>query len=296
MKDYAEKTMWIEPEADFEDLYQDGQYEDIVRLSDENADLMISLCRRSETEKLKQSLNYGMVVLSYFERSLEKREEASAVFWAGKLKGCLETLDKLQFAGDQDRLAAERAKLLGTKHLNEVIFALETHGTMSQSELGQALGLMPSTLSEILKKIRKTRLVCSSPYGKYKVYSLTGEGARYGALLRQRRQPEKEPAIEMESAIDALQLYLHDSDTREACLKMLKDKLSETSDIIVSKGDQISLVDHKREIKAKMCVNQVLQEFVNPEAEIKPIFVGNISDYHVNNEEDALQTRKVRSL
>lgn len=296
MQEHIEKTMWITPELDFEDLYRDGHYNDIIRLSNENADLMTSLCRHSETGKLKKSLNFGMVMLSYFERSLQENEEISSIFWAGKLKGCLETLDKLQFASDQDKLAMERAKLLGTKHLDEIIFALETHGTMSQSELGDSLGLQPSTLSETLKKIRKTQLIHVSPYGKYKIYSLTGEGARYGSLLRKKLRHQ----TEMETAIGVVQSYLQNPDMRVRCLNMLNDKLSETSDIIVSKDDQVAFIDYKRKIKAKIYVEQVLREIVNSEtapAVPTTIFAGSIMPpKYYQMDEDDLQNRKVSTL
>lgn len=296
MQEHIEKTMWITPELDFEDLFRDGCYQDIIRLSKENADLMTSLCRHSETEKLKKSLSFGMVMLSYFERSLQKDEDVSSAFWAGKLKGCLETLDKLQFASDQDLLAAERAKLLGTKHLDEIIFALETHGTMSQSELGESLGLQASTLSETLKKIRKTQLVQVSPYGKYKIYSLTGEGARYGALLRKKLRHR----TELETAIGVVHLYLQNPDMREHCLNMLNDKLSETSDIIVSIDNQVAFIDYKQKINAKFHVHQVLREIVNLETEPTvplTMFAGSITQSNYNRmDKDVLQNRKVSTL
>lgn len=293
MKDCIEKTMWIDPELDFEDLYQDGHYADIIRLSNENANLMTSLYRHSETGKLKKSLNFGMVMLSYFERSLQENAEISSIFWAGKLKGCLETLDKLQFATDQDKLAVERAKLLGTKHLDEIIFALETHGAMSQSELGESLGLQPSTLSEILKKILKTQLINVSPYGKYKIYSLTGEGTRYGALLRKRSNRH----TEIETAIGTVQSYLQNPDTRKDCLAMLNERLSETSDTIISIDNQVAFIDYKHKIITKFLVDQILREIVNLEtgpAATTTIFAGSITPpNYYRMDEDVLQNGKV---
>lgn len=296
MKDYTEETTWIDPELDFEDLYRDGQYEDIVRLSDENINLMISLYQRSETVKLKKSLDFGMIMLSYFERSLQKSPDVNSIFWGGKLKGYLETLDKLQFVSDQNQLAVERARLLGTKHLDEIILILEAHGAMSQSELCESLGLQPSTLSEVLKKIRKTQLVYVRPYGKYKVYSLTAEGARYGALLRKKLRPQ----TEMETAIRVVQSYLQNHDTRKRFLNMLNDKLSETSCFIVSMDNQSTFIDSKKKLNAMVHVDQVLREIVYSETELTApmaTFAGSTaaSNYYQMNEDD-FQNRKVNTL
>ena len=97
--------------------------------------------------------------------------------------GCIEALDGLQFAGDQNQMVVERAKLFGTKHLNEIILYLWSNGFMSQAELRKSLRLRPSTLSEILKKVRKTQLVQVIPYGKSKLYSLSDTGIQYGRML-----------------------------------------------------------------------------------------------------------------
>ena len=106
------KSMWVSPECDFEDLRSDGRYADIVRLVEENANLLISLCLRNMNDELKNSIRFGMVMLSYFERSLQKETEEGALFWAGKLMGHIEALEKLRFASEQDLMAFERARLL----------------------------------------------------------------------------------------------------------------------------------------------------------------------------------------
>ena len=109
-------TTWISPECNFEELRNKAQYKDMVQLSKDNISLLTSLCSHRETPKLRKSISFGMVVLSYFERSLQKEDEDVALFYVGKLMGCVETLDRLQFAGDQNLMAVERAKLFGTKH------------------------------------------------------------------------------------------------------------------------------------------------------------------------------------
>lgn len=178
-----ETASWISPESDFEELYSKGQYIDMVQLSKDNIDLLTSLCKHHETTKLRKSIYFGMVTLSYFERSLPKDGKDVALFNVGKLMGCIEALDGLQFAGDQNQMVVERAKLFGTKHLNEIILCLWSNGFMSQAELRKSLRLRPSTLSEVLKKVRKTQLVQVIPYGKSKLYSLSDTGIQYGRML-----------------------------------------------------------------------------------------------------------------
>lgn len=264
------KAMWISPECDFENLRSNGQYKNMVRLAEENANLLISLYRRHENDKLEKSVRYGMVMLSYFERSLQRETEEDALFWAGKLMGYLEILDKLQFASDQDQMAIERAKLFGTKHLNEIILALETYGAMSQTELGERLNLQASTLSEVLKKVRKTQLIQASPYGKYKVYSLTETGDRYSAALR--RKNKRIP--EFETAMETMLEYLEDPSVKETCLRLMKDKLSREIGIIVSEGDRISFLNRKCKSFTKFDVDFILQETTNCKEAPLPVLVG----------------------
>lgn len=270
MKNNVRETKWVSPECDFEELFHDGRYEDIIRLSEENANLLLSLCRCHETEELGKSVSYGMVMLSYFERSLHKDAEEGALFWAGKLAGCMEALDKLQFASDQMQIAIERVKLYGTKHLDEIALALETHGTMSQTELGEVLGLQASTLSETLKKVRKTQLVQASPYGKYKVYSLTEEGVRYSAELRRKNKQ----VSEITAATEIVLKYLVDPSAREAFLNLINGRSSDSQMVIVSSGGQFSFLDRKHQSYTKFEVEMILGETTNSTMASLPVFVG----------------------
>lgn len=60
---------------------------------------------------------------------------------------------------------------------------------MSQTALRKSLNLQPSTLSEVLKKVRKTQLVQVIPYGKSKLYSLSDTGIQYGRILSRESLP-----------------------------------------------------------------------------------------------------------
>lgn len=294
MENY-EKVTWINPESNFEELNQSGKFEEIIRLSYANSDLLISLCQNSEVKRLKKSISFATVMLSYFERSLQENIQMSAIFWAGKLKGYVETMDKLQFASDQNQMAVERAKLLKTKHLDEIVLSLETHGTMSQTELSESLKLRTSTLSEALKKIRRTHLVYVSSQGKYKVYSLTEYGARYCVLLRKKQRHQ----TEIEAVMQKLQLYLQNPNIRESCLKALNDTLSETSDIdiIRSIGKNITTSDYKQKFNVKFYVNQMLEKMNNSGNGATAPFVGKTnSSFRYSTDDAMFQNERVRKL
>lgn len=330
MQTNIEKTTWVSPELDFEELYRDGRYEDIIQVSEKNTHLLISLCRHSERQALEKSVRFGAVVLSYFARSIQETLEKNALFSAGKLMGHLEALDKLQFASNQDQAAIERAKLFGTKHLNEVILTLETHGTMSQTELSEALKLQASTLSEVLKKIRKTNLVQASPYGKYKVYSLTEEGIHYGAALRKKSKQlsglevtlntlmpylrecadttivEHDTALHsknpqqdgIDETVRALRLLLENPATRENIVKKVREELPEDLGIIINPGSPIYICNQEQRTITKFDIKETMKETKNAKASLLGTWSEciTITKLDFNLSEDLFQNEKVSAL
>ena len=92
---------------------------------------------------------------SYLERSIQDLSD-QALIAVGKLMGCIETLEKIQYENEQNRAAFEQTRLLGTKHLDRIVQALENYGSLSQSQMCEILDLQASTLSEALKKVRMT--------------------------------------------------------------------------------------------------------------------------------------------
>lgn len=330
MQTNIEKTTWVSPELDFEELYRDGRYEDIIQVSEKNTHLLISLCRHSERQALEKSVRFGAVVLSYFARSIQETLEKNALFSAGKLMGHLEALDKLQFASNQDQAAIERAKLFGTKHLNEVILTLETHGTMSQTELSEALKLQASTLSEVLKKIRKTNLVQASPYGKYKVYSLTEEGIHYGAALRKKskqlsglevtlntlmpylRECADTTIVEHDTALHsknpqqdgidetarALRLLLENPATRENIVKKVREELPEDLGIIINPGSPIYIYSQEQRTITKFDIKETMKETKNAKASLLGTWSEciTITKLDFNLSENLFQNEKVSAL
>lgn len=251
-------TTWMYPELDLEELYHGGHFDEVVRVATENIGLVMSHYRNANYEVLEKSIRTANVMASYLERSIQAVSD-QALLAAGKLMGCIETLEKIQYENEQNRAAFAQTRLLGTKHLDRIVQILEEHGPLSQTQMCDMLNLQASTLSEALKKVRMTNLIQSSPYGKYKLYSLTEEGVRYSEALRRKAvyTPSNKPStLNVEAAIKTLQLYLEDDKTRDLCL----GRMQETLGVVVGPGAQLSLHDPDRHHITKFAVEKIASE------------------------------------
>ena len=184
-----QNTTWMYPELDLEELYHDGHFEKVVQVASENIDLVMSHYRNCNYEALEQSIRVANILTSYLERSIQSAS-GQALIAAGRLMGCIETLEKIQYETEQNRAAFAETRLLGTKHLDSIVQALEAHGALSQTQMCELLDLQAPALSESLKELRMSNLVQISHYGTYKMYSLTEEGLRYGKSLRNNKGGE----------------------------------------------------------------------------------------------------------
>ena len=251
-------TTWMYPELDLEELYHGGHFDEVVRVATENIGLVMSHYRNANYEVLEKSIRTANVMASYLERSIQAVSD-QALLAAGKLMGCIETLEKIQYENEQNRAAFAQTRLLGTKHLDRIVQILEEHGPLSQTQMCDMLNLQASTMSEALKKVRMTNLVQSSPYGKYKLYSLTEEGVRYSEALRRKTlyAPSNKPStLNVEAAIKTLQLYLEDDKTRDLCL----GRMQETLGVVVGPGAQLALRDVTKHYIAKFAVEEIASE------------------------------------
>lgn len=259
-------TIWMYPELDLEELYRDGQFEKLIRVAVANVDLIMSHFRHSNYEVLEKSIRMGNLLAAGLEGSIQAVND-QALIAAGKLAGSIEILEKIQYENEQNRAAFEQTKLLGTKHLDRVIQALETYGSLSQTQMCEILSLQASTLSEVLKKVRMTNLIQASPYGKYKMYSLTEEGMRYSENLRRKRiyTPSNKPSkLDVDAAIKTLQLYLEDEETRDLCRQRMQEELG----VVVGPGTKLSLHDLEKHQITKFEVEEVVSEGSNSEVSV----------------------------
>ncbi len=249
-------TIWMYPEEDLEELYRDGQFETLMRVTTANIDLVMSHFRQANYEVLEKSIRAGSILASSLESSIHSASDL-ALIAAGKLIGSIEALAKIQYENEQNRATFAQSKLLGTKHLDRIVKVLATYGSLSQTQMCEMLSLQASTLSEVLKKIRMTNLIQASPYGKYKLYSLTEDGQRYSAMLRRKRiyAPGSKPAqLDIDAAIKTLQLYLEDDETRNLC----KERMQESLGAVVAPGTKLSLHDSEKHQITKVDVNEIV--------------------------------------
>ena len=137
--------------------------------------------------------------------------------------------------------------------------ALAIYGSLSQTQMCEMLSLQASTLSEALKKVRMTNLIQASPYGKYKLYSLTEDGQRYSQTLRRKRiyTPGSKPSkLDVDAAIKTLQLYLEDDETRDLC----KERIQEELGVVVTPGTKLSLHDSEKHQITKFDVKEIVSD------------------------------------
>lgn len=269
MEEVIRKVNWISPEEDLEQLFKSEKYDRLAQLSEENEDLLVRLYKKKEYHSLHDSIQFGRFLLKYFKRMFFSEPRSMAILRVGKLMGYVEVMDRLRFAEDQTQIALDSARYSKTKHLDDIVFILETHGSVSQTELAKMLDMQMSTLSESLKKIRGTGFVQVAPYGKYKMYSLTEEGIRYGAMRRKKSNHQSECL----QAIEVLNKYIENEDTKEDCLNQLKMKLDTKDRKFIAKNDEFEFYDVDSRQCEKVTVRSILRKQSNSQKSPEDIFI-----------------------
>jgi DNA-binding transcriptional regulator LsrR (DeoR family) len=178
-------VVWMYPELDIEELYLNGQFELLVQVANENIDLLVSHYRNANDEALEKSVRIGNVMASYFERGVQD-DKTKALIALGKLIGCIETLEKIQYEKEQNRAVLERAKSAETENLDQVLAALFVRGYLSQDQMCEMLNLKEPAVDEVLEKALATNLIRTNPRGENQVYFLTEEGYRYIEMMRRK--------------------------------------------------------------------------------------------------------------
>ena len=186
MKERASEYEWYLPDLELDTFAEKKEDENVCLYTKENQRRLFLQWDEEAYEELEKNLEYGSLLLRFFADGLEDDKQRS-LFELGTLKGVVESFEHLLYnKGEELRLLQAKYTFFSTvKHLDEVVFALETHGSMTQTELRKYMrGMNASTLSEAMKKILNTGLVTATALGKYKVYTLTDTGLKYGRLAR----------------------------------------------------------------------------------------------------------------
>lgn len=166
------------------------QFQDALAYAQERQQEIFLDWLESSEEDLQATLRYESALLDETSDFLQTDESSYAILRLGSLLGTVESFERILYEQEQDQWAQARfqKETLSVKHLPEIVRALETHGAMYHSELSKYLGINPPTLTEAMKKIVETGAVQVSTAGKYKIYTLTDSGLRYGRELRKKKQ------------------------------------------------------------------------------------------------------------
>lgn len=186
-----ENTIWEKPQADLQRLLDEEEYAQLEAYVIDNKNLIYSKWSDNQVEDVNLSLRAGHSIMKYFMASLAKKREA-IIMELGTLLGIIEGFNYLSYDKEQDLqtdlVMKEDASTI--KHLQEVVFALEIHGSMTHTELCNYLGMHSSTLSEAMKRISKTGAIRVRSAGKYRIYTLTDVGIRFGKYLRKEKHSD----------------------------------------------------------------------------------------------------------
>ena len=173
-------------------LLEAQQFQDALAYAQERQqDILLEWLEASE-EDLQATLRYESALLDETSDYLQADESHYTILRLGCLLGTVESFEHILYEQEQEQWAQIRfhKETLSVKHLPEIVRALETHGAMYHAELSEYLGINPPTLSEAMKKVAETGAVQVSTAGKYKIYTLTDSGLRYGRELRKKKQSE----------------------------------------------------------------------------------------------------------
>lgn len=237
-----DNTLWIHSNLELSELIDKKQHEALSDYVNSNQELIFANWAEGQLANLSMTLKYGASILKYFKTSLGSIRDSMLVD-LGSLLGTIDSFSHLLYEQGQEQWTSSHINevVATTKHLSEVVSALEVHGAMTHTELCTYLNMSnPSTLTEAMKKIIQTGVVQSRIAGKYKVYTLTDKGIRYGRSIRKK----KKTANQLEDILRAIERINEDSDTEQR--KALADRLISIifpDARVLYKHDDVSIVD-----------------------------------------------------
>lgn len=244
MKEATRRPLRKELEA----MLTEGLNQELVDYAERTQSQLLSDWVGGDSQAIRKELRYTSALAGYGVRYLQETDEARyAAVRLGALAGTVECFERILYEQDQNVWAEMRFAEESVKHLPEVVQALETHGPMSHAELAKHLGMKTSTLTEGMKKILPTGAVRASTMGKYKMYSLSDAGLRYGKELRKKQRQDASLA-EVAGQIDRLLEDAPDQETREAVRSALRERLGGSSGMEVCIGDTWQMYDQDKPI------------------------------------------------
>lgn len=231
------------PRPNWMELLEALQFQSIITYADECQQNIFLDWTEKDEKSLMAVLRYESAALGEVSDYLQTNDEAQYAFLRlGSLLGTVESLDRMLFEQAQDQWAQTKfqEQTMRVKHLPEIVMALETHGSMTHTDLSQYLSINPPTLTEAMKKVLETGAVQATSVGKYKVYTLTDSGLRYGRELRKKGRA----ANPVDDALQTLRQYVknsNDAPELEAFWNEIIAVLDERPDGEIHLGDALTL-------------------------------------------------------
>lgn len=221
-------------------LLQTQEFLKLINYAKENQQKLDSLWLDGNTENIQLFLKYATSKLSYLESYLETEINYYSILRLGALLGAVESYEKILYDRQQENLAVNKIYEDGhtIKYLDDIVRLLENHGGLTHAELCKYLSLKISTLSEAIKKVKDAGVISTRTSGKYKIYSLTDVGIRYGKYIRNKSKNNI-------SSNDILQLLQHyvDASTPSVELDVFRDSVLKIFELgaTINKNQEIML-------------------------------------------------------
>ncbi len=174
---------WMLSKDFFVKIWESKEFQELEeQIQDAKEDVFLEYLEKN-SEQFEKSLRYPSGALDEIKAYLEEEENEFlfALLSLGRLMGIVECFERILYEQQQTEFSCTQVETSAKfiKYFPEVIDALKNGGPMSHKQLGQALDLKPSTLTEAMKDILKTAAVGVDNIGICKVYFLTNAGIRY---------------------------------------------------------------------------------------------------------------------
>ena len=244
---------------ELEQMLTEGQDRELLAYAERVQGQLLSDWTGGKVPSVRTELRYTSALLTHAGRYLREKDESRyAAVRFGALVGTVECFERILYEQDQNIWAEMRFEEQSVKHLPEIVQALETHGPMSHTELGRCLGMKAPTLSEAMKKVLNTGAIRASTLGKFKMYSLTDAGLRYGKELRKKRKQDVSLTALCEQ-IDQLLRGTADRAVRETIQSTIRERLGDEPGVNVRKGDTLHLCsqEHPEELPLRFKVGDM---------------------------------------
>ena len=164
----------------------------LIEYANENQKQLDNYWLNESTENIQTFLKYATSKLTYFEKYIEDETKYFSIFRLGAFLGAIESYGNILYERKNEQLAIDRIYKEGhtIKYLDDIVRLLENHGGLTHAELCKHLTLKTSTLSEAIKKVKEAGVINIHNSGKYKIYSLSDIGIRYGKYLRNQKRDQ----------------------------------------------------------------------------------------------------------